>query len=55
MRAKGFLAACASDRRKVNVNERGPIGPDVLREHLVARLRHKFDFWRSLAHHLADE
>eukprot|EP01050_Picozoa_sp_SAG11_P016169 SAG11_NODE_2175_length_3718_cov_3.873169_1_plen_70_part_10 len=33
----------------------GPIGPDVLREHLVARLCHKFDFWHSLAHHLVDE
>ena len=27
----------------------------MLREHLVARLCHKFDFWNSLAHHLADE
>eukprot|EP01050_Picozoa_sp_SAG11_P000845 SAG11_NODE_31_length_23119_cov_102.800608_12_plen_85_part_00 len=55
LRAKGFLAACGSDTRKVNAVRGDRVGPDVLREHLVARLCHKFDFWHSLAHHLADE
>eukprot|EP01050_Picozoa_sp_SAG11_P042937 SAG11_NODE_20046_length_453_cov_3.364407_1_plen_36_part_01 len=36
MRAKGFLAACDSDRRKVNAVRGGQQAPDVLREHLVA-------------------